>query len=85
VERDNAEILKCLKTRTYDGLKKHGMRWIDAEVTLGSLRVHAYDEAAQDQLRREDIDLVDERRWQSAIKKYTVPSGTQTLPRVVRA
>jgi hypothetical protein len=33
------------------------------EVTMGSLRVQAYDEAVQDQLRREDIDLVDERRW----------------------
>jgi hypothetical protein len=38
------------------------------EITMGSLRVNTYDEAAQDQLRREDIDLVDERRWQSAIK-----------------
>jgi hypothetical protein len=38
------------------------------EVTIGSLRVKTYDEAAQDQLRREDIDLVDERRWQSPIK-----------------
>jgi hypothetical protein len=38
------------------------------KVTIGSLRVKAYDEAAQDQLRREDVDLVDERRWQSAIK-----------------
>jgi hypothetical protein len=38
------------------------------EATIGSLRVKTYDEAAQDQLRREDIDLVDERRWQSAIK-----------------
>jgi hypothetical protein len=38
------------------------------EVTIGSLRVKTYDEAARDQLRREDIDLVDERRWQSAIK-----------------
>jgi hypothetical protein len=38
------------------------------EVTMGSLRVKTYDETAQDQLRREDIDLVDERRWQSAIK-----------------
>jgi hypothetical protein len=38
------------------------------EVTMGSLRVKTYDEATQDQLRREDIDLVDERRWQSAIK-----------------
>jgi hypothetical protein len=101
VERANTKILKGLKTRTYDGLKKHGKRWIDEllcalwgnrtspnramgetsffmvygaeavlppEVTMGSLRVQAYDEAAQDQLRREDFDLVDERRWQSAIK-----------------
>jgi transposase InsO family protein len=29
VERTNAEILKSLKTRTYDGLKKHGKKWID--------------------------------------------------------
>jgi hypothetical protein len=29
VERANAEILKGLKTRTYDGLKKHGKKWID--------------------------------------------------------
>jgi hypothetical protein len=35
---------------------------------MGSLHVKTYDEAAQDQLRREDIDLVDEQRWQSAIK-----------------
>jgi hypothetical protein len=28
----------------------------------------AYDEATQDQLWCEDIDLIDERRWQSAIK-----------------
>jgi hypothetical protein len=32
------------------------------EVTMGSLRVKAYDEAMQDQLWREDMDLVDERR-----------------------
>jgi hypothetical protein len=37
------------------------------EVTMGSLRVQVYDKAARDQLRRKDIDLVDERRWQSAI------------------
>jgi hypothetical protein len=30
------------------------------EVTMGSLRVKTYDEDMQDQLRREDIDLVDE-------------------------
>jgi hypothetical protein len=38
------------------------------EVTMGSLRVKTYDEATQNQLRREDIDLVDEQRWQSVIK-----------------
>jgi hypothetical protein len=38
------------------------------EVTMGSLRVQTYDEAAQNQLRREDIDLIDKRRWQYAIK-----------------
>jgi hypothetical protein len=101
VERANAEILKGVKTRTYDGLKKHGKKWIDElpctlwgnrtspnratgetpffmvyraeavlppEVTMGSLRVKTYDEATQDQLQSEDIDLVDERRWQAAIK-----------------
>jgi hypothetical protein len=101
VESANAEILKGLKTCTYDGLKKNGSKWIDElpcalwgnrtspsratgetpffmvygakavlppEVTIGSLRVKTYDEAVQDQLRREDVDLVDERRWQSAIK-----------------
>jgi hypothetical protein len=38
------------------------------EVTMGSLHVKTYDEATQDQLRCDDIDLVDEQRWQSAIK-----------------
>jgi hypothetical protein len=33
------------------------------KVTMGSLCVKTYDEATQDQLRYEDIDLVDERRW----------------------
>jgi hypothetical protein len=94
VERANTEILKGLKTHTYDGLKKHGKRWIDElpcalwgnrtspsratgetsffmvygdgavlplKVTMGSLRVQEYDEAAQDLLWCEDIDLVDER------------------------
>jgi hypothetical protein len=32
------------------------------EVTMGSLCDKAYDEATQDQLRRDDIDLVNERR-----------------------
>jgi hypothetical protein len=38
------------------------------EVTMGSLRIKTYDEAAQDQPHREDINLVDEQRWQYAIK-----------------
>jgi transposase InsO family protein len=29
VERANTKILKGLKTRTYDGLKKHDKKWID--------------------------------------------------------
>jgi hypothetical protein len=95
VERANPEILKHLKTRTYDGLKKHGTKWIDElpcalwgsqtspnratgetpffmvygakvvlplEVTMGSLHVMTYDEATQDQLWCNDIDLVDEQR-----------------------
>jgi hypothetical protein len=35
---------------------------------MGSLHVQTYDKAVQDQLRHEDIDLIDERRWQSTIK-----------------
>jgi hypothetical protein len=38
------------------------------EVTMDSLHVKTYDKATQDQLRCEDINLVDERRWQPAIK-----------------
>jgi hypothetical protein len=115
VECANAEILKGLKTRTYDGLKKHGKKWIDElpcallanrtspsramgetpffmvygaeavhppEVTMGSLHVKTYDEATQDQLRHEDIDLVDERRWQAAIKNTCY---RQALPPAVHA
>jgi hypothetical protein len=39
-----------------------------SEVTMSSLRVKTYDEVTQDQLQREDINLVNERMWQSAIK-----------------
>jgi hypothetical protein len=35
---------------------------------MGTIRVRAYDEVMQDQLQREDIDLVNERRWQSTIR-----------------
>jgi hypothetical protein len=33
------------------------------EVTMGSLHVQTYDEATQNQLRCDDIDLIDKRRW----------------------
>jgi hypothetical protein len=61
VERANAEILRGLKTHTYDCLKKHGAKWIDEhpcalwanwtsssqtpEIAMVSPRVQAYDEA----------------------------------------
>jgi hypothetical protein len=35
---------------------------------MGFLCVHAYNKATQDQLWHENIDLIDEIRWQSAIK-----------------
>jgi hypothetical protein len=101
VQRANTKILKGLKTRTYDCLKKHGAKWIDelpcklctnrtsssqamgempfflvygtevvipSEVTMVSPHVKAYDEAAQDKLRCDDVDLVDETRWQAALQ-----------------
>jgi hypothetical protein len=33
------------------------------EATMVSPRVQAYNEAMPDQLRRGDVDLIDERRW----------------------
>jgi hypothetical protein len=35
---------------------------------MGSLHVQTYDKATQDQLWHEDVNLVGERRWQSAMK-----------------
>jgi hypothetical protein len=34
----------------------------------GSPRVQAFEESMQGQLRREDMDFIDERRWQAAIQ-----------------
>jgi hypothetical protein len=100
-ERANAEILRVLKTRTYDCLKKHGANWVNElpsilwrnrttpsratretpfflvygaeaclppEILMGSPRVQSFDESMQEQLRREDVDLIDERRWHAAIQ-----------------
>jgi hypothetical protein len=38
------------------------------EIIMGSPRVQAFDESMQEQLRREDMYLIDERRWQVAIR-----------------
>jgi hypothetical protein len=100
-ERANAEILRGLKTRTYDCLKKHGANWVSElpsvlwgnwttpsqatgetpfflvygaeaclppEIIMGSPRVQAFDESMQEKLRREDVDFIDEHRWQAAIR-----------------
>jgi hypothetical protein len=101
VKRANAEILRGLKTRTYDCLRKYGANWVNEipsvlwgnrttpsrateeipfflvygaeaylppEIIMGSPRVQAFDESMQEQLRREDVDFIDERRWQAAIR-----------------
>jgi hypothetical protein len=100
VERANTEILRGLKTRTYDCLKKHGANWVNElpsvlwgnrttpsraigetpfflvyraevclplEIIMGSPRVQAFDESMQEQLWREDVDFIDDYRWQAAI------------------
>jgi hypothetical protein len=38
------------------------------EMIMGSPLVHSFDESMQEQLRREDVDFIDERRWQAAIQ-----------------
>jgi hypothetical protein len=38
------------------------------EITMGSLRVQAFDEDLQEQQHRQDVDLVDERRWRAAVR-----------------
>jgi hypothetical protein len=101
VERANAEVLRGLKTRTYDYLKKHGANWVSElpsvlwgnrttpsrdtgktpfflvygaeaclppEIIMGSPQVQAFDESMQGQLWHEDMDFIDERRWQAAIR-----------------
>jgi transposase InsO family protein len=38
------------------------------EIIMGSPRVQAFDESMQEQLRCEDVDFIDEHRWQAAIR-----------------
>jgi hypothetical protein len=100
-KRANAEILRGLKTRTYDCLKSmvqigstsypcvlwgnqttpsratgetpfflaYGAEaYLPPEIIMGSPRVQAFDESMQEQLRREDVDFIDECRWRAAIR-----------------
>jgi hypothetical protein len=89
-KRANAEILRGLKTRTYDCLKKHGANWVNElpsvlwgnrfflvygaeacippKIIMGSPQVQSFDESMQEQLWREDVDFIDERRWRAAIR-----------------
>jgi hypothetical protein len=41
---------------------------LPSEIIMGSPRVQAFEESMQGQLRREDMDFVDERRWRAAIR-----------------
>ena len=38
------------------------------EIHMGSPRVQAFDESMQEQLRRDDVDFIDERMWRAAIR-----------------
>nr|CBG76438.1 OO_Ba0013J05-OO_Ba0033A15.25 [Oryza officinalis] len=101
VKRANAEILKGLKTKTFNILKKHGDSWIEelpavlwanrttpsratgetpfflvygaeavlpSELTLRSPQATMYCEADPDQLRRDDLDYLEERRRRAALR-----------------
>jgi len=107
-ERANAEVLKGLKTRSFNKLKAHGRGWIDelpsvlwsirttptkptgetpfslvygaeavlpSELKHGSPRVLAFNEACQDDLRENDLLLLEEARRQAAIRAARYQQG----------
>ena len=100
-ERANAEVLRGLRTRTFDKLRRCGRRWVEelpavlwsirttpnratgqtpfslvygaeavlpTELTFGSPRVLAFDEEAQEELRQDDAVLLEENRFQAAVR-----------------
>jgi ribonuclease HI len=114
-KRANAEILRGLKTHTYNCLKKHGANWVNElpsvlwgnrttpsratgetpfflvygaeaclppEIIMGSPWVQSFDESMHEQLRHEDVDFIDERRWRAVIRNARY---NQALPPTVRA
>jgi hypothetical protein len=40
---------------------------LSLEILMGSPRVQSFDESMQKQLRREDVDIINEHRWQAVI------------------
>ena len=38
------------------------------EIIMGSPWVHSFNESMQEQLRRGDVDFIDEHRWRAAIQ-----------------
>ena len=107
-ERANAEVLKGLKTRSFNKLKASGKGWIDAlpsvlwsirttatkptgetpfflvygaeavlpiELKHGSPRVLAFDEARQDDLRVDDLLLLEEARRRAAVRAARYQQG----------
>jgi hypothetical protein len=42
--------------------------FLSLEILMGSPRVQYFDESMQEPLRREDVDFIDERRWQAVIR-----------------
>jgi hypothetical protein len=42
--------------------------YLPPEIIMGSPRVKSFDESMQEQLRREAVDFIDERRWRAAIR-----------------
>ena len=56
--------------------------YLPPEIIMGSPWVQAFDESMQGQLRCEDMDFIDERRWQAAIRNARY---NQVLSPTVRA
>ena len=101
-------MLRGLRTRTFDRLKKCGRHWADevpvvlwslrttpsqatgetpfslvygaeavlpTELTYGSPRVLAYDEADQEQQRHDDVNLLEENRSRAAVHAARYQQG----------
>jgi hypothetical protein len=50
------------------GAFRHPAGGFSQEIIMGSPWVQSFDESMLEQLRREDVDFIDERRWRAAIR-----------------